>query len=145
MKLRECMTSGVKSIAADTPLKQAAEEMANADIGILPVVDGNKIIGVVTDRDITCRGVAAGLEVNETPVRSIMSEGLWCIDQEEDIATAIHTLEDKQIRRVFATDPNGQIVGVCSLGDVALRSGDEHLTSEALREVSKPNPASSRA
>lgn len=142
MKLKDCVTPGLVTVSADESLRSAAEKMANQDIGILPVQNANQLVGVITDRDIACRGVAQGLNPAETPVREVMTEGILCVDEDADISQAVKAMEERQVRRIFATNNDGKIVGICSFADLALKCSDEHLQAEALQEVSKPNTAS---
>lgn len=144
MHLRECVTPSLITVGADEPLQTAAEKMATSDIGILPVINANKLVGVVTDRDITCRGVARGLNPADTSVREVMTEGILCANEDADISQAVKAMEEAQVRRIFATNDAGKVVGVCSFADLALRCPDEHFKAEALQEVSKPTAQSAR-
>lgn len=138
MKLREVMSSNVEAISADAPLQEAANMMARLDIGFLPVLDGDRLVGAVTDRDLVVRAIAKGLDASATPVRAAMTEGIETLSPDEDVEKAAELMENRQIRRLVLKDDSGAYLGVVSLGDLAQRTGDHELSGEALEKVSEP-------
>lgn len=138
MQLRDIMTQGFQMIQQGESVRHAAELMRDLDVGILPVLEENQLVGTVTDRDIAVRSTAAGTSPDDTPVADVMSKGVLYAYEEEDAEQAAATMEEKQVRRLFVLDRNDKCVGVVSLGDLALRGGDWNLSGEVLQEVSKP-------
>jgi CBS domain-containing protein len=138
MKLNEVMTPDVEVVNADDNLQIAARKMRDRDIGFLPVLDNGRLIGVITDRDITIRATAAGLDASQTAVRDhVTSEVIWGY-QDQDDEKAARLMEDYQIRRLVILDPESQlIVGIVSLGDLAT-SKAKRKAGQILEKVSEP-------
>ena len=137
MKVSEIMSSDVQVITPDQPIQQAARLMIDSDTGFLPVGDGERLIGMVTDRDITVRAVAEG-RGPDTPVREVMSDRpLFAWDDQEVDDVAIQ-MSDAQVRRMPVLSRDGErLVGVVSLGDIS-RRGDSDAAEAALTGVSEP-------
>jgi CBS domain-containing protein len=138
MQLREVMTPNVEVIGSNIRLKDAAAKMKELDVGLMPVCDGEKLRGLLTDRDITVRATAEGRDPSKTKVSEIMSADIVFCFEDQEIEEAISLMEVKQIRRVPILDRDKRLVGIVSLGDIAVRAGDRKLTGETLREVSEP-------
>ena len=138
MQLREVMTPDVEVIGSDIRLKDAAAKMKELDAGLMPVCDGEKLRGLLTDRDITVRATAEGKDPLKTKVSEIMSADVVFCFEDQDVEEAINLMEVKQIRRMPILDRNKRLVGIVSLGDIAVRAGDQKLSGETLREVSEP-------
>jgi CBS domain-containing protein len=125
MKIREIMTPSVQLVSPDDTIHDAAEMMLRADCGILPVHDGDRLVGMITDRDIVTRAVAEGLDPDDCFVHEIMTPSVkYCYEDEtvEDLARNLATL---QIKRVPVLNRNKRLVGIVSLGDMAGDAGDE--------------------
>ncbi|RZS78561.1 CBS domain-containing protein [Pigmentiphaga kullae] len=138
MQIAEIMTRDVAFLSADEPVQRAAQLMADLDIGSVPVCDGRRLVGVVTDRDIAVRCTAAGAPVS-TRVREAMTPHVsWCY-ADEDAETVKAKMRDEQIRRLPILGTNNELVGVVSLGDLATRAGG---TDDALAGISEPARAS---
>jgi CBS domain-containing protein len=138
MQIRDLMSRGVEVIRPETSVKEAAKKMSQLDVGPLPVCDGERLVGMVTDRDITVRAVAQGCDPNTTPVRDVMTSDVGYCFADQDLSTAARMMERCQIRRLPILDREKRLVGIVSLGDVALHSGDQALAGEALQNVSEP-------
>ena len=138
MQVQEIMTPEVEVIHPDATLKEAAEKMSRLEVGPLPVCDGKQLVGMLTDRDITIRATAQGRDPNTTKVREAMtSEVVYCFtDQEVQIAAQM--MEMRQIRRVPVLNRNKQLVGIVSLGDIAVETQDQELAGKTLEGVSEP-------
>jgi CBS domain-containing protein len=137
MKISEVMTRDVRVIRPDRSARDAAKLMDDLNVGVLPVCDGEKLVGIVTDRDITVRATAAGRDPDDTPVREIMTEEVrWCFEDEE-VSNVAGMMGDVQIRRIPVVDRNKRLVGIVALGDLATDRAEG--TSEALRRVSEPS------
>ena len=137
MRIRDVMTAKVETITPDAKLQEAARRMADADLGFLPVEDGERLVGMLTDRDIAVRGVAEGKSALQTKVRNVMTKHvLYCFDDEETDRIA-NNMANLQIRRLPVVDRDRRLVGVVSLADLALKH-DAHLAGEALEGVCLP-------
>ena len=137
MKISEIMSSDVETVTADQPIQEAARFMLTGDAGAIPVSDGDRLIGMVTDRDITVRAVAEG-RGPETPVREVMTDTLlFCFDDQDVDEVAIQ-MSDAQVRRFPVLSREGErLVGIVSIGDLS-RSNDSDAAQVALEGVSQP-------
>ncbi len=135
--IAEVMTPDVEVIGPNQSLQRAAQMMDELNVGALPVCDGRRLVGMITDRDITVRATAAGLDAQDTPVSEVMTDHMrWCTeDQTTD--EVMKQMGDVQIRRLPVLNDKRQIVGIVSLGDLAVRQNG-HIDS-VLREVSLPS------
>jgi CBS domain-containing protein len=122
MQLREIMTKDVEVIRPETCLSQAAQKMRSLDVGALPVCEGERLVGMVTDRDITIRAAAYGHDPNTTPVRWYMSSDLICCFEDQDIKEAEELMRQKRVRRLPILTREKQIVGTVALDDLANRT-----------------------
>jgi CBS domain-containing protein len=138
MQVLDIMTPNVEVIHPEATLKEAAEKMSRLDIGPLPVCDGNRVVGMLTDRDITVRATALGRDPNTTAVAEVMTpEVIYCFaDQEVEIAAQM--MERRQIRRVPVLDRDKRLVGIVALGDLALQGGNRDIAEDTLESVSVP-------
>jgi CBS domain-containing protein len=136
-RISEVMTRGVETIGPDATLQRAAQLMDELNIGALPVCDGEQLVGMITDRDITVRATAAGMEPAQHRVSEVMtSQTRWCTeDQSTD--EVMRQMGDVQIRRLPVVDAQRHVVGIVSLGDLATRVAQH--TDEVLRDVSWPS------
>jgi len=138
MELREIMTRNPEVVSGEASLKEAAAKMKDLDVGLLPVCDGDRMQGMLTDRDITIRATAAGKDPGKTKVADIMSTDVaYCLEDQE-VAEAASLMEARQIRRLPILSQDKRLVGIVSLGDIAVHGGDRDLAGEALQEVSEP-------
>src|SRR6516162_5531715 len=119
MKVKEMMHSGVQWVSPETPLTVLAMMMREHDIGAIPIGENDRLIGMVTDRDITVRGVASGGDMSKLTARDVMTPGvIWCRDSEE-IDDAVHIMTSRQIRRLPVISESKRMIGMISLGDVS--------------------------
>lgn len=137
MKISECMTSEVEIVTPEQPISEAAQFMLRADTGVLPVGEGDRLVGMVTDRDIAVRAVAQG-RGPDTPVRDVMTEELiYCFEDEEVEAVAIK-MSDNQVRRLPVLSRESEnLVGIVSLGDIS-RSDQSEAAGVALDGITDP-------
>jgi CBS domain-containing protein len=137
MKVHEAMTPDVKIVAANQSICDAARMMAEIDAGVLPVGDGDRIVGMITDRDITVRAVARGL-APETPIRKVMSADtiMYCFD-DEDIEDVARNMAEVQVRRLPVLNRSKRLVGIVSLGDIAIADGPS-AAGDAICGISEP-------
>jgi len=137
MQIKDLMTRNVEVISPESTLKIAAQKMESLDVGVLPVCDNERLVGMLTDRDIVVRSTAKGDDPNNTKVRDIMSPGVeWCFE-DQSIEEVAKQMENRQIRRSPVINHDKNLVGIISLGDLAVR-GDEKLAGEALKKISQP-------
>ena len=137
MKVSECMTSDVEIVTPDQPISEAAQFMLRSDAGVMPVGDGDRLVGMVTDRDIAVRAVAEG-RGPDTPVRDVMTEEvLYCFDDDEIEQVALR-MSDSQVRRMpVLSRENETLVGIVSLGDIS-RSEQADAAQVALDGITDP-------
>jgi CBS domain-containing protein len=138
MELRDIMTRNVEVVSDDATLKEAATKMKTLDVGLIPVCDGNRLKGILTDRDITIRATADGRDPNKTKVADIMSTDIaYCLEDQE-VADAVSLMEARQIRRLPVLNRDKCLIGIVSLGDIAVHAGDTDMAGETLQEISQP-------
>jgi CBS domain-containing protein len=137
MKIAECMTQDIEIVNPDQPIREAAQFMLRSDSGVMPVSEGDRLVGMVTDRDIAVRAVAEGLGP-DTPVRDIMSgDVLYCFDDDEVEAVALK-MSDSQVRRMPVLSREDEtLVGIVSLGDIS-RSEQSEAAAVALDGITDP-------
>src|SRR5258706_8406610 len=121
MLLKDVMTRNVEEIPPQMTLKDAAAKMKSLDVGALPVCENNKLVGMITDRDIATRAVAQGLDPTETCACDAMTSGVVYCYEDQDTREAARIMEENQIRRLLVFDRNQGAVGIVSLGDIATR------------------------
>ena len=138
MQLRDIMTKPPQYVSPSTPIGDAASMMRTRDIGMLLVAENEKLVGTVTDRDIVIRCVAEGLDPRFAKTRDVMTQDtLYCFD-DQDTTDAARIMEERQVRRLAILDRDKHLVGVVSLGDLAVRSNDETLSGEVMKHVASP-------
>jgi CBS domain-containing protein len=136
MKVSECMTSQVETVRADQTVQEAAKFMLQADAGSIPVTDGDRLIGMITDRDIAVRGIAKG-NGPDTLVRDLMTDDLVVARTDEDIEEVARKMSAAQVRRLPVIDKDERLCGIISLGDLA-RETDDETAEQALEGVTQP-------
>ncbi|MDQ3622185.1 MAG: CBS domain-containing protein [Verrucomicrobiota bacterium] len=131
------MTQEVEVVRPDAPLQEAAEKMRSLEIGMLPVCENDRLVGMLTDRDIAVRATAAGDNPNETLVRETMTpEVIYCFE-DQDSSEAAQVMAKEKVARLAVVNRDKRLVGIVSLADLAVRSGDEP-ARETLSKVARP-------
>ena len=138
MQLKEIMTRDPLVLSPGTTLKEAAQRMRDLDSGVMPVGEKDRLVGMLTDRDITVRATAEGKDPNTTPVREVMTPDVVYGFEDDDVQEAAKTMEEHQIRRLIVLNRDKRLVGIISLGDLAVHTGDDELTGEVTEAVSEP-------
>lgn len=134
-KISEVMTTDVQVVRPDETVQDAARIMADLDVGAIPVCDGTRLQGMITDRDITIRATAEG-RGGDTPVRDVMTtDVVWCTE-DDNTQDVLERMSDAQVRRIPVVDQDRNLVGIVALGDLAIE--DEDNVDEALRDISMP-------
>jgi CBS domain-containing protein len=135
--VRDVMTARPRCAAPDTPLTQVAELMQAEDVGAIPILDGDLLVGMITDRDIIVRAIAQGKDPRGMPTREISSGELVTVGPDHDLADALQLMAEHQVRRLPVVDDENRLVGVVSQADVALEAKDRSV-GEMVAEISKP-------
>ncbi len=124
MKVKSSMHKGVEWVSPDTPVKALARMMREHDIGAVPIGENDRLVGMVTDRDIAVRGVADGKDIGPLTAQDVMTAGIvWCRDS-DDVTHAANIMQTKQIRRLPVIDKNKRMIGILSLGDLSSAATD---------------------
>lgn len=140
MKVKDVSSLNPKCVSPDTTLTEAARGMQILDVGMLPVCEGERVIGTVTDRDIALRGCAQGADPNTTTVREVMTADItWCFE-DQDVDEAAELMERRRIRRLPVLNHENKLVGIVTLGDL-VRAGQEKLACHVLGYVCEPMSA----
>ena len=134
--IADIMTRSIATVQRDETLQAAARRMQEMDVGSLPVLDGRAVAGMVTDRDIAVRGVAAGMIPQESLVADVMTEEVRFCRADDSVEQVMAEMGDLQVRRLPVLDANNEIVGIVALADIATRQSKH--TDETLREISTP-------
>jgi CBS domain-containing protein len=136
MLLVDLMSRDVEVIRPDATLEEAARKMRERDVGSLPVCDGRRLLGMLTDRDIVVRAIAQGRDPRRTRVHEVHTERVLYAREDDEVRDVAHVMESEQIRRMPIVDRNKRLVGIVALGDLATE--DEELSGEVLEGVSQP-------
>jgi CBS domain-containing protein len=141
-KVRDVMTAGPVCVTPDTPVSVVAEVMDSDNIGSVPVVENDRLTGVITDRDIVVRAIAQGKDPRGMPVREIYSRDVIAVTPDDKLKDVVSIMADNQVRRIPVVDEENHLVGVISQADIALEA-KEKIVGELVEEISKP-PANVR-
>jgi CBS domain-containing protein len=134
--ISEVMTSKVCSIDADKPVAYAAKMMRDEDVGLAPIVEGDRLIGTLTDRDIATRVVAEGKDPQSTAVREVASTDIVTVDPEQDFDEAVRLMAQHQVRRLPVVEEDGRLVGIVAQADIA-RQADDRKTGDVVERISQ--------
>ncbi len=139
MLVRDVMTHGAECVRPANSLVEAAQKMKNLDVGPLPVCgDNDRLVGMITDRDITVRAVAQACDPRTTTVKDVMTPDVVYCFEDQDVQEAARLMQEHQVRRLVVLNRDKRFVGIVSLGDLAVEAGDEKLAGKTLEEVSLP-------
>ena len=136
MKVKDVMHKGVDWVSPNTPVTELAKLMREHDIGCIPIGEDDRLIGMVTDRDIVCKGLASNsFDAGRAMARDVMTEGIHCCREDDDLAKAVRHMETLKVRRLPVINKNKRMVGILSLGDLSTSASTE-LLSEWAKSVS---------
>ena len=141
-KVHEVMTDRPRAVTPETTISEVAQFMKNDEIGSLPILEGEQLTGMVTDRDIVIRAIAEGKDPRGMPVREVASRELVTVHADEDLSSALQLMASQQVRRLPVVDDDGRLVGILAQADVALEA-KEKAVGEMVEEISK-SPAGPR-
>jgi CBS domain-containing protein len=135
----DVMTRGVRTMSPSDTVVRAAQAMDELNVGVIPVCDGQKLVGMVTDRDIVVRGVAQAADPKTMKLADVMSTNVRCAKEDDDVDEVLSEMADTQIRRMPVVDGQQQLVGIITLGDIAAKGADEEGDAGmALGDISTP-------
>lgn len=134
-RVGDIMTKSLRTASPSATLREVAEMMRDGDMGAVPIVDENKLVGIVTDRDIVVRGVSKGLASDAT-ISSVMTTELFTVTSDEFAFEAIRLMGDKQVRRIPVVNADGSLAGIVAMADIALEMEDEQEIASTLEEIS---------
>lgn len=134
--IREVMTSNPRTAEPSAPIAEVARIMRDEDTGVVPVVEGDRLVGTITDRDIAIRVVAEGRDPQSTSVGDVASTDLVTIDPQQDLDEALRLMAQHQVRRLPVVEEDGRLVGIVSQADVAMQA-DEHRVGETVEQISQ--------
>ena len=137
-RLNEVMTRGVETIHPSASVEEAAEKMKTLDVGAIPVCDGNRLDGILTDRDIVVRVIAEHRDPKTVRAQEVMSPGVTYCYEDQTIEDAARLMQEKQIRRLPILNRENRLVGIVSLGDLAVKTDEPTTTADALEKISEP-------
>ena len=136
MKVKDVMHKGVDWVSPETPVSELAKLMCEHDIGAIPIGEYDRLIGMVTDRDIVCKGLAQdNSDSRRATARDVMTANIHCCREDEDLAKAVRHMEELKVRRLPVINKNKRMIGMLSLGDVG-QAAPVELLSECVRSVS---------
>ena len=135
-KVHQVMTDSPRCVTPETPVSEAAKLMETEDIGSLPILDGDELTGMITDRDIVVRAIAKGKDPRGMPVREVASRELVTVHADDDLTDALQLMASQQVRRLPVVDKNNRLVGVLAQADVAA-AAKEKSVGEMVEEISK--------
>ena len=135
MKVKDAMHKGVDWVNTDTPITEISKLMREHDIGAIPIGEDDHLVGMVTDRDIVCKGLAQdGFDPSRMMARDVMTPGIHCCREDDDLAKAVRHMESLKVRRLPVINKNKRMVGMLSLGDVGTSASGE-LVAECVKSV----------
>jgi CBS domain-containing protein len=139
MLVTNVMTKGAECVRPTNSLQEAAQRMRNLDVGTLPVCGGDdRLVGMITDRDITVRAVAEACDPRTTTVQGVMTPDVVYCFEDQDVQEAAQRMQEYQVRRLVVLNREKRLAGIVSLGDLAVETGDDKLAGKTLEQVSLP-------
>lgn len=139
-KVRDIMTPNPETVSEKDSIRDAAKIMAQRDTGIVPVVDGKKVIGLITDRDIVVRLIAEGKDLSSARVTEAMTKNVRSVNEDSSIDDVLRVMKSAEIRRVPVVNRNDEIVGIISIGDLAMETNQDDKVGKALEDISEARP-----
>ena len=138
--IRDVMTPNPECVSEKDSIRDVARIMKNSDTGVVPVVDGKKIIGLITDRDIVVRGLAEGKDLENVRVNELMTKSVRSVREDASVNEALELMNSAEIRRVAVVNNNDELVGIVSLGDIASQTNQDGKVGKAVEDISQAPP-----
>ncbi len=139
-QVRDVMTPNPECVSEKDSIRDVARIMKEQDTGVVPVVDGKRIIGLITDRDIVVRGIAEGRELSSVKVNEIMSKSVRSVKEDTPVTEVLDLMSSAEIRRVPVVNGNNELVGIISLGDIAENTNADNRVGKAVEDISQAPP-----
>lgn len=139
-KVRDVMTPNPKAVTEIASVLEVARIMRDLDTGVVPVVDGRKVIGLVTDRDIVVRALADGKDCKVIRVSDVMTKGVYTVKEDTPVDEVLKLMAKDEIRRLPVVNSSGELTGIVSIGDVAKRTGKDDKVGKAIEDISEAPP-----
>jgi CBS domain-containing protein len=139
-QVRDVMTPNPECVSEKDSIRDVARIMKDQDTGVVPVVDGKKVIGLITDRDIVVRGIAEGRDVSNVKVNEIMTKSVRSVKEDTPLAEVLDLMSNAEIRRVPVVNGNNELVGIISLGDIATNTNQDGRVGKAVENISEAPP-----
>ena len=136
MKVKDVMTKLVEFVRPEATVQEAAGKMKELNVGPIPVCEGERVLGILTDRDIVIRAVAEGRDARTTRVQDVMTRDVVCCKEDDDVKEAARLMKEHQIRRIVVVTANKSLAGIVSLGDIAVDTHDDKMSGDVLEKVS---------
>lgn len=138
--VRDVMTSNPETVTDQDSIRDVARIMKDQDTGVVPVVDGRKIIGMITDRDIVVRGLAEGKDLGNVRVNEIMTKSVRSVREDATVDEALNMMSSADIRRVAVVNNNDELVGIVSIGDISTNTNQDGKVGQAVESISEAPP-----
>jgi CBS domain-containing protein len=138
--VRDVMTANPECVSEKDTIRDVARIMKDQDTGVVPVVDGKKIVGLITDRDIVVRGIAEGKDIANGSVRDVMTTSVRTVKEDASVDEVLNMMSNAEIRRIPVVNNNQEIVGIISIGDIAAQAGGHGKVGKAIEEISDAPP-----
>lgn len=139
-RIRDVMTANPECVSDGASIQDAARIMKDRDTGVVPVVDGKKVIGLITDRDIVVRGIAEGKNLDSVRVNELMTKTVRSVREDADVNEVLNLMSSAEIRRVPVVNASDELVGIVSIGDIAANSSQDARVGRAVEEISEAPP-----
>ncbi|OHB61085.1 MAG: hypothetical protein A2Y12_13835 [Planctomycetes bacterium GWF2_42_9] len=141
MKVSEIMSSPLETVSSEATITNAAEKMKAFDIGVLPVMKEDEVVGIITDRDIVVRCVAESLDPQRTQVKKAMTTDIFSCSEDMELEEAAELMEEKQVHRLLVLGEDGSVTGILTVGDIARKTADQedHLVHEVIEKICIPS------
>jgi CBS domain-containing protein len=143
--IKEIMTPQVQVVSPETPIMEVAQVMKQHDVGAVPVCGNDRLVGMVTDRDLVLRCLAKGIDPSQLTAEKVMSEGIIFCFETQDVGEAARIMEVRKVRRLVVLNADRRMCGIVTVGDIATRFGSEELTGEILERVSEHTPVATES
>lgn len=138
--VRDVMTANPETVQNSDSIREVARIMKDSDTGVVPVVDGKKIIGLITDRDIVVRGVAEGKNIEDLRVNEIMTKSVRSVREDATVKDALEMMSNADIRRIAVVNQNDELVGIVSIGDISTNTNQDGKVGKAVESISEAPP-----
>ena len=139
-KIRDIMTPNPDTVSEKDSVRDAAQIMKQRDTGVVPVVDGRKIIGLITDRDIVVRGLAEGKDCSSLRVNEVMTKNVRSVQEDASVDEVLRVMKGAEVRRVPVINKNNELVGIISIGDLAVQTNQDGKVGKAIEDISEARP-----